>query len=72
MTFNLATALKLLAQVPAVLAKAPEFVATFNQAVSAFKPTDQATAKEALEDIQAENDGRHERLQAKLDAAAKE
>lgn len=72
MTFDLPTVLNLLAKVPAVIAKAPEFVATFNQAISALHPTDQATAKEAMAEMQSENDDRHERLQAKLDAAAKQ
>lgn len=69
MAFNLATALNLLRIVPAVIAKAPEFVETFEQAVQVLHPGDQDTAKEALADIQADNDEGFQRLDAKLEAA---
>lgn len=69
MAFNLSTALALLRIVPTVVAKAPEFVDTFNQALKVLHPGDQDAAKEALADIQAENDEGFTRLDAKLEAA---
>lgn len=64
---------KLLSVLPIVgpaIAAAPEFVALFNVAKAALDPADQETAKQALADIQADNDAGHARLQAKLAAAA--
>jgi hypothetical protein len=60
--------LKLLPVVGSAVAKAPEFVAWFNQAKSALNTQDQATLQAALADIQADNDAGHARLQAKLAA----
>ncbi len=53
-----------------ILARAPEFIGLFNQAVSALHPTDQASAKAALADLQAGNDAGHLALQTKLAALA--
>lgn len=64
---------KLLSVLPVVgpaIAAAPEFVAIYKAAMAALNPADQETAKEALSDIQADNDEGHARLQAKLAAAA--
>ncbi|MFX8891538.1 hypothetical protein ABTN09_21280 [Acinetobacter baumannii] len=63
---NLTTALNALHLVGAAAARAPEFVALFNQAITALHPTDQATAKAALHDLQTGNDAGHQALQAKL------
>lgn len=69
---NLLTLLGVLPIVGPVIAKAPEFVALFNEFTAALHPIDQTTAKAALADIQADNDAGHARLQAKLrDAAAR-
>jgi hypothetical protein len=70
--FNLENALKVLRVVGAATAKAPEFKALFDQAVTALHPADQATAKAGYADLIAENDEGHRRLQAKLAAAATE
>lgn len=67
---NISTLLNVLPVVGPVIAKAPEFVALYQAAAAVLSPPDQATAKEALEDIQADNDAGHARLQAKLAAAA--
>ncbi|MEV4934620.1 hypothetical protein [Sphingobium sp. LSP13-1-1.1] len=67
---NISTLLNVLPVVGPVVAKAPEFVALYQAAVTVLAPPDQATAKEALKDIQADNDAGHARLQAKLAAAA--
>jgi hypothetical protein len=68
---DLTSLLKLLPVVGPVIANAGEFVNWFNQAAGALKPKDQATAKAALADIQADNDAGHQRLQDKLAEAAK-
>lgn len=65
---------KLLALLPVVgpvIARAPEFIEVFNDFRDMLDPADQETAKQALADIQAENDEGHARLQAKLRDAAK-
>lgn len=67
---NLLTLLNVLPVVGPIVAKAPEFIALYHEAMAALHPKDQATAKEALADIQADNDEGHARLQAKLAAAA--
>ena len=67
---NLTTLLSVLPVVGPVIAKAPEFVKLFHEAMGALHPHDQDTAKAALADIQADNDEGHARLQAKLAAAA--
>lgn len=66
---DLSKLLSLLPIVGPALARTTDFVGWFDQARKALHPTDQATAKEALADIQAENDEGHRRLQAKLAAA---
>lgn len=65
---NLETLLKALAAVGTNL---PAFVELYNEAVAVLSPDDQAAAKEALADIQADNDEGHARLQAKLAEAAR-
>jgi len=67
---DLSTLLKVLPIIGPIVAKAPEFIALYNEAMAALHPADQATAKEALADIQADNDEGHARLQEKLAAAA--
>ena len=67
---NISTLLNVLPIVGPVIAKTPEFVALYLAAAAALNPPDQATAKEALNDIRADNDVGHARLQAKLAAAA--
>jgi hypothetical protein len=68
---NLSTVLAALSALGPIAARLPEFVALFHEAVVALGAEDQATAKEALADIQADNDEGHARLQAKLAAAAR-
>lgn len=68
---NLTTLLNVLPVVGPLVAKTPEFVALYHEAMAALHPNDQATAKAALADIQADNDEGHARLQEKLAAAAK-
>lgn len=51
------------------LAKAPEFVAVYNEARSLLGPQDQETAKEAYQDLIADNDAGFARLDAKLEEA---
>ena len=68
--FDLRTLLGALPVIGPVVAAAPEFVKLFDQIVDTLNPDDQATAKEALADLMAENDEGHARLQAKLKAAA--
>jgi len=67
---DLTKLLSVLPIVGPVIAAAPEFVAIYQAAMAALDPADQETAKEALADIQADNDAGHDRLQAKLAAAA--
>ena len=67
---DLKTLLNVLPAVGPVVAKIPEFIAMFNAAADLLDAPDQDTAKEALADIQADNDAGHARLQAKLAAAA--
>lgn len=67
---NLTTLLGVLPVVGPVIAKAPEFIALYHEAMAALHPADQQTAKDALADIQADNDAGHARLQEKLAAAA--
>lgn len=68
---NISTLLNVLPMVGPVIANAPEFVALYRVAVAGLDAPDQAIAKEALKDIQADNDEGHARLQAKLAAAAR-
>lgn len=69
---DLTKILNLLPIVGAVVARSDEFVGWYHQVVGALNPADQATAKAALADIQAENDEGHARLQRKLHDAARE
>lgn len=62
--------LNLLKIVPAAVAAAPEFVELFNLGKATLSETDQETLQAALEDVQADNDEGHRRLQEKLAAAA--
>lgn len=66
---NILTLLNVLPVVGPVLAHAPEFIDLYRAAAAALDPADQATAQEALADIQADNDEGHARLQRKLAAA---
>lgn len=68
---QISTLLNVLPVVGPVIAKAPEFVALYNAAVAALGQDDQTIAKEALSDLQADNDAGHARLQQKLAAAAR-
>lgn len=63
--------LLLLPVVGPVLARSPDFVAWWVNVSTALNPADQATAKAALADVQADNDAGHARLQAKLATAAR-
>lgn len=64
--------LDLLPKVGPVVAQLPVFVDLFNKGVEMLNEKDQAVAKAALKDIQADNDEGHVRLQSKLaEAAAK-
>ena len=67
---NISTLLNVLPVVGPIVARAPEFIALYEAAVAALSVSDQAVAKEALVDIQADNDEGHSRLQKKLTAAA--
>lgn len=67
---NITTALNLLQIIGPIVARAPEFIAMYEAAIAVLNADDQAVAKEALADIQADNDEGHVRLQAKLAAAA--
>ncbi|WP_375194630.1 hypothetical protein [Sphingobium sp.] len=66
---NVTTALNLLQIIGPIVARAPEFIALYEAAIAMLNADDQAVAKEALADIQADNDEGHARLQAKLAAA---
>lgn len=65
---NVTTALNLLQIIGPIVARAPEFIALYEVAIATLNSNDQAVAKEALADIQADNDEGHARLQAKLAA----
>lgn len=69
--FNLSTLLAFLPAVGPVTAALPAVKKLYDEAVGLLHPTDQATAKEAYEDLMADNDEGHARLQEKLAAAAK-
>jgi hypothetical protein len=69
--FSLSTVLGLLPAVGPVVAALPEFKRIYDQIVNTFKEDDQAVLREAYEDLMAENDEGHARLQAKLAEAAK-
>ena len=67
----LSTIIGVLPVVGSVVAKSDEFKGWFDQAVSLLHTSDQATAKEAYDDLIADNAEGHARLQAKLVEAAK-
>lgn len=71
MNFDLATLLRAAQAVGPVVAALPAVRRVFNEAVKALSTDDQAEAKEALDDLIADNDDGHARLQAKLDAASR-
>ncbi|GEM_PF-1731600 len=71
MTMDLTKLLAVLPVIGPIASRAPEFIALFEAAVELLDPDDQATAKAALADIQADNDEGHARLQAKLSEANK-
>jgi len=62
--------LKLLPVVGPVVAATESFKGWYDEAVGLLHPTDQATARAAYEDLIADNDEGHARLQLKLQAAA--
>jgi len=68
---NLTKLLAVLPVIGPIASRAPEFVALFSAVVEMLNPDDQATAKAALADAQADNDEGHARLQEKLAAAAR-
>lgn len=70
MPFSLSSILSLLPVVGPIVAKAPEFIAVFNDIKATFAEDDQETLQSALEDVQADNDEGHARLQQKLKEAA--
>lgn len=69
--FDLKSILGLLPAVGPVVAALPEFKKVYDQIVDTFKEDDQEVLKSAYEDIMADNDEGHARLQAKLAEAAK-
>lgn len=66
----LETMLRALPVVGASVAKAPEFVALWYQVAGLLDGPDEATALAALDDVQADNDAGHRRLQERLRAIA--
>lgn len=68
---NLQILLKLLGFVSPAIASTSAFVAVFEEARSLLHPGDQDVAKEALDDLRADNTEGHQRFQAKLAAAAR-
>jgi hypothetical protein len=62
--------LRLLGFIRPAIAATPAFIELYQQIAAALDPADQATAKAALADVQADNDEGHARLQSKLAAAA--
>ena len=69
--FKLASVLKLLWAAGPVGAAAPVFKEIFDGIVATFKTTDQDVLQKAYEDLTADNDAGHLRLQAKLEAASR-
>ena len=67
---DLASFLKAAAKIGAAgLQHSPEIISLVESGIAALQPHDQATAKAALADIQADNDAGYARLDAKLAAA---
>lgn len=70
--FSLANALKLLDLIGPATAAMPSFKEIWDDVIATFNnSSDQATLQEAYEDLIADNDEGHNRLQAKLAEAAK-
>lgn len=70
--FALGTILGLLDKVPAVVAAIPEFKQTFDSIVATFNTKDQDVLKQRYDELIAENDEGHARLQEKLGKAEQE
>lgn len=70
MKFTLTDLLKLLPMVGPTIARTREFAERFETLIAGNSEAEQAELREALEDIRADNDEGHERLQAKLKAGA--
>jgi hypothetical protein len=68
--FKLDKVLELLAAVGPVVAGMSEFKQIFDQIVATFKKGDQSTLRDAYQDLMADNDEGHARLQEKLAKAA--
>lgn len=69
--FSLSSILSLLPAVGPVVAALPQFKEVYDQIVATFDTDDQAVLRDAYEDIMADNDEGHARLQDKLAEAAK-
>jgi len=69
--FKITDILGMLPVVGPAIAKLPEFKKVFDQIVSTFGEKDQEVLKNAYSALMEENDTGHDRLQAKLAAAAK-
>lgn len=69
--FDITSLLKLLPVVGPVVAAAPEFKAIYDQMVGTFNQRDQQVLREAYDDLVADNDEGHRRLQQKLAEAAR-
>lgn len=70
MKFDVLDLLKLLPMVGSVVAQGVAFKERFEELLGDQSPDDQETLKAAYQDLIAENDEGHARLQAKLAAAA--
>jgi sorbitol-specific phosphotransferase system component IIBC len=73
MKLNLGTVLAALPSLSPYLTAGTAVAKLVGEIVDTFhdRPTDQATLKEAIDDLAADNDEGHARYQAKLDAAIK-
>lgn len=69
--FKLENVLQLLSAVGPAVAGLAEFKQIFDQIVATFNKPDQSTLRDAYQDLMADNDEGHARLQAKLAEAAK-
>ena len=71
--FTIPAMLKLLQAIGPIAARLPEFKSLFDQIVGTFKGhQDQATLKQAYQDLMDENTGGHARLQEKLRIAERD
>lgn len=68
---DLSSLLKLLPVVGPVVAAAPEFKKIYDQMVGTFNQRDQQVLRDAYDDLVADNDEGHRRLQQKLSEAAR-